>query len=147
MGTQRVLIVNKERGLLDARAALKTIALWLQTCANGKYTIAMKRVQEKRSNPQNRLMWSWFTIIAQAWSEATGRTFTQQDVHDAYCLMFLPVDTPKGRIAGSTSSLSQEQMTEFLNNVQADAQTEYGIQLPSGEDIFFAELAAEYCNN
>lgn len=140
----RTLVVTKEHGALDFRATLDAVTIWLQTCANGKYTISMKKVQEKRSDPQNKLMWVWFATIARAWGEATGRVFTPQDVHDAYCLMFLPVDTPKGRIAGSTSGLSQEQMSEFLDRVQADAMQEYGIQLPNAEDNFFAALAEEY---
>lgn len=141
----RTLVVTKEHGALDFRATLDAVTLWLQTCANGKYTISMKKVQQKRSDPQNRIMWVWFKIIADAWCDATGRVFTPQDVHDAYCLMFLPIDTPKGRIAGSTSGLSQEQMTEFLDRVQVDAATEYGIQLPNAEDKFFDALAEEYC--
>lgn len=86
-------------------------------------------------------MWLWFSAIADEWSDATGRVFTRQNVHDAYCYMFLPIDTPKGRIAGSTSVLNTEQMTEFLNRVQADAQTEYGITLPDPDDYNFAAWA------
>ena len=65
-------------------------------------------------------------------------------MHDAYCLLFIPKETPKGRVAGSTSSLSLEQMKEFLDKVQADAASEYGIQLPNPEDQFFEALAEEY---
>lgn len=140
----RALTVTKEHGTVNSHATLSTISLWLQTCANGEYTITMKRVQKKRSDPQNRLMWMWFGIIARGWSEATGRAFTSEDVHDAYCLLFIPKETPKGRVAGSTSSLSLEQMKEFLDKVQADAASEYGIQLPNPEDQFFEALAEEY---
>ena len=140
----RTLVITKEHGALDFRAALDSVTLWLQTCANGKYTITMKKVAQKRSTQQNNLMWVWFSTIAQAWSEATGRVFTPQDVHDAYCLLFLPIDTPKGRVPGSTSGLTQDEMTEFLDQVQADVAQEYGIQLPNAEDNFFAALAEEY---
>lgn len=143
----RTLVITKEHGALDYRATLDAVTLWLQTCANGKYTISMKKVQETRSNQQNKIMWVWFNLIAKAWTEATGRVFTKDDVYNAYCLMFLPIDTPRGRAAGSTSSLTQEQMSEFLERVKADAATEYGIQLPSAEDNFFVALAEEYSNN
>ena len=143
----RTLVITKEHGALDYRAALDAVTLWLQTCANGKYTISMKKVQETRSNQQNKIMWVWFNLIAKAWTEATGRVFTKDDVYNIYCLMFLPIDTPRGRAAGSTSSLTQEQMSEFLERVKADAATEYCIQLPSAEDNFFAALAEEYSNN
>ena len=89
-------------------------------------------------------MWLWFTCIAKSWSEATNRTFTSQDVHDAYCLMFLPIQTPKGAVAGKTSGLTTEQMTEFLNKVQSDAASEYGITLPNPEDRYFEIWAKQY---
>ena len=143
----KTIVVTKEHGALDFRATLDTITIWLQTCLNGKYTISMKRVQETRSNQQNKIMWVWFNLIAKARTDATGRVFTKDDVYNAYCLLFLPIDTPKGRAAGSTSSLTQEQMSEFLERVKADAATEYGIQLPSAEDNFFAALAEEYSNS
>ena len=143
----RAITVTKERGSINIRAALDAITVWFQTCANGDYIITMKKVQKKRSDPQNRLMWVWFGIIAQAWSDAAGRVFTPEDVHDAYCLLFLPKETPKGRVAGSTSGLTQDQMSEFLDRVQADAETEYGIQLPSPEDKFFEAIAEEYSNH
>ena len=111
----RTLVITKEHGTLDYRATLDAVTLWLQTCANGKYTISMKKVQETRSNQQNKIMWVWFNLIAKAWTEATGRVFTKDDVYNIYCLMFLPIDTPRGRAAGSTSSLTQEQMSEFLD--------------------------------
>lgn len=63
----RTLVVTKEHGALDFRATLDAVTIWLQTCANGKYTISMKKVQEKRSDPQNKLMWVWFATIARAW--------------------------------------------------------------------------------
>lgn len=126
---------------------LNQVALWLQICTRGKYTISMKRVQETRSNQQNKLMWVWFNTIARAWSEATGRVFTKDDVYNAYCLQFLPIDTPMGRTAGSTSSLTQEKMSEFLDRVKVDALESYGIELPNAEDNFFAALAEEFSNN
>lgn len=142
----REMTVVKERGAVDYHAAFETLNRWLQSCANGEYTISMKRCQKKRTDPQNKLMWVWFGIIAREWTDSQGYVITPEDVHDVYCTLFLPKNTPKGRIAGSTSGLSVEAMTEFLNRVQADAETEYGIQLPSPEDKFLEEWAAEYCN-
>ena len=102
--------------------------------------MAIERVQRPRSNPQNRLMWLWFTIIAQSWSEAVGRTITPEQVHDAYCQIFLPVTMPNGAtIAGSTSRLSSEEFTDFMNKVQADAASEYGIRLPTPEEAMYAQ--------
>ena len=138
---KRALKFAKERGTISNRQELrKTLEMWLDTLGNGNYIMAIERVQRPRSNPQNRLMWLWFTIIAQSWSEAVGRTITPEQVHDAYCQIFLPVTMPNGAtIAGSTSKLSSEEFTDFLNKVQADAASEYGIRLPTPEEAMYAQ--------
>ena len=120
------------------------VALWLNDATNGTYTLTFEKAKKPRTNDQNRLMWLWFGCIAKSWSEACGMAITSQDVHDAYCLMLLPIETPKGRIAGSTRGLTTEQMSEFLNNVQADAASEYGIILPNPQDVYFEVWARQY---
>lgn len=120
------------------------IMMWAATTPNGSYTLTLDKVQEPRSIDQNKLMWVWFGVIAQGWSEATGKVFSAQMVHDAYCRMFLPMDMPNGEtIGGSTRGLTKEQMTDFLQKVQADAAAEYGITLLSGDDKYFQEWITE----
>lgn len=140
---KRIVVYNRDKGTTNSPEVLETIQLWLDTVRNGQYTIEMKKVVEKRSISQNRLMWLWFSAIADAWSDATGRVFTRDEVHDAYCLMFLPIDTPKGRVGGSTSGLSTEDMSEFLEKVHADAADD-GITLLNPEDKMFELLAMQY---
>ena len=48
------------------------------------------------------------------------------------------------RIYMTSSKLNTEQMTEFLNRIQADAATEMGITLPQPQDRFFEAFASEY---
>jgi hypothetical protein len=140
---KRIVVYNKDKGTTNSPEVLETIQLWLDTVRNGQYTIEMKKVVEKRSISQNKLMWLWFSAIADAWSDATDRAFTRNDVHDAYCLMFLPIDTPKGRVGGSTSGLSTEEMSEFLEKVHADAADD-GITLLNPEDKMFEQWAMQY---
>ena len=107
---------------------------------NGKYLVTFSPYREKRSIDQNSLMWMWFTCI----SQETGTPV--QDVHDYYCAKFLrkQIDwngTNRTVIEG-TRNLRKDRMTEFLNNVQADALTEFGIKLPLPEDLYFEE----FCN-
>ena len=87
----RAIKINKVHGYINTDIDIHN---WLDTqiknVCNGEYEISIKRVTMTRTTEQNALMWVWFTIIAQAWSEATGRTFTPQNVHDAYCQLFLP---------------------------------------------------------
>lgn len=134
----------KQRGQSNAETVLPQVQMWLNDATNGEYTIRFERAKKPRSIDQNRLMWLWFTCIAKSWSEATGLTFSPQVVHDTYCTLFLPINTPRGQIAGHTSSLTTEQMTAFLNNVQADAASEYGITLPNPEDLYFEMWAEQY---
>ena len=139
------ILVNKIKNqTLNVSEILAQVEVMLSDATYGTYLLTFERAKKPRSSEQNRLMWLWFTCIAKSWSEATNRTFTSQDVHDAYCLMYLPVQTPKGAVAGKTSGLTTEQMTEFLNKVQADAASEYGITLPNPEDRYFEIWAKQY---
>jgi hypothetical protein len=140
---KRIVVYSKDNGTTNSPEVLDMVQLWLGTVRNGQYTIEMKKVVEKRSISQNKLMWLWFSAIADAWSDATGKVFTRNEVHDAYCLMFLPIDTPKGRVGGSTSGLSTEDMSEFLDRVHADAAGE-GIVLLNPEDRLFEQWAMQY---
>ena len=140
---KRLVVYNKDRYTNNSSEVIERVMLWLNTALNGNYTIEMKRFGDKRSISQNKLMWLWFKAIADAWSEATGKVFTKDDAHDAYCQMFLPIDTPKGRVGGSTSGLSTEEMSEFLDRVNADASSD-GRELLNPEDNFFEQWAAQY---
>lgn len=110
--------------------------------ANGKYTITIKRANEKRSIPQNDLMWMWLTCI----ERETGTP--KDDVYMYYCKKFLmktiQVGNKMERIYNTSSKLNQEQMTEFLNKIQVDAATELGITLPKPEDRFFEQFYAQF---
>ena len=140
----REIEIVKMNGLVDYPRTMGVVNQWLNTCTNGTYTLTLKRKQQKRSVSQNALMWLWFAAIAEAWTEACGYGITSQDVHDAYCMLLIPKDTPKGKVAGSTRMLTTEQMTDFLNRVQADAASEYGITLPNPEDQYFEAWAEQY---
>ncbi len=109
---------------------------------DGRYVMTIRREDEPRSIDQNALMWLWFTCI-----EAETGT-DKQDVHDYFCRRFLQRRvTWKGRrkmIAGGTSGLTKEKMTTFLDKVQAETLTEFGIRLPMPEERFFEEFYQMY---
>lgn len=112
------------------------------TLANGSYTITIKKANEKRSIPQNDLMWMWLTCI----ERETGTP--KDDVYMYYCKKFLmktiQVGNKMERIYNTSSKLNMEQMTEFLNKIQVDAATELGITLPKPEDRFFEQFYAQF---
>lgn len=144
MRRMRKILFQKHGSNTNTSQVIGMLQCWMRDAANGSYIISFEKERQRRSPNQNQLMWLWFTCIAEQWSDATGHAFTKDDVHDAYCLRFLPQATPMGNIAGSTHSLDSQQMSDFLNKVQADAAVEYGIQLPSPSDEYFSLWAEQY---
>ena len=113
-----------------------------QTLRNGRYVVTIAREKEPRSLDQNALMWLWFTCM----EHETGTT--KQDVHDYYCAKFLRKQIAWNgntrTIVEGTSKLTKDKMTHFLDLVQADALTEFGIKLPLPEDKYFNEFYETY---
>ena len=109
---------------------------------NGTYTITIKKASQKRSIPQNDLMWMWLTCI----ERETGTP--KDDVYMYYCKRFLiktiQIGERQERIYNTSSKLTSEEMTEFLNKIQADAASELGIRLPLPEDRFFEQFYAQF---
>ena len=135
----KTVIMTKNDGRLTFDVELPYVFSLL---ANGKYTITIKRANEKRSIPQNDLMWMWLTCI----ERETGTP--KDDIYMYYCKKFLmktiQVGNKMERIYNTSSKLNMEQMTEFLNKIQVDALTELGITLPKPEDRFFEEFYTQF---
>lgn len=135
----KTVIMTKNDGRLTFDVELPYVFSLL---ANGKYTITIKRASEKRSIPQNDLMWMWLTCI----ERETGTP--KDDVYMYYCKKFLMKNIQVGnkmeRIYNTSSKLNQEQMSEFLTKIQVDAATELGITLPKPEDRFFEQFYAQF---
>lgn len=135
----KTVLMTKNDGRLTFDVELPYVFSLL---ANGKYTITIKRANEKRSIPQNDLMWMWLTCI----ERETGTP--KEDVYMYYCKKFLmktiQVGNKMERIYNTSSKLNMEQMTEFLNKIQVDAATELGITLPKPEDRFFEQFYAQF---
>lgn len=119
----------------------KPLDLLLSLLPNGKFTLTIKKQAKDRSISQNALMWMWFACIA----DTTGNT--KEEVHDAYCYMFLSRPVTMGSRSGiipmGTSGLNTEEMKEFLDKVQADA-AQMGITLPNPGDQYFEAFCEEF---
>ena len=135
----KTVIMTKNDGRLTFDVELPYVFSLL---ANGKYTITIKRTNEKRSIPQNDLMWMWLTCI----ERETGTP--KEDVYMYYCKRFLckviEIGGHQEKIYNTTSKLTKDEMTEFLNKMQTDAATELGITLPLPEDRFFEQFYAQF---
>lgn len=135
----KTVLMTKNDGRLTFDVELPYVFSLL---ANGKYTITIKRANEKRSIPQNDLMWMWLTCI----ERETGTP--KDDVYMYYCKKFLMKTIQIGdkleHIYNTSSKLNQEQMSEFLTKIQIDALTELGITLPKPEDRFFENFYSQF---
>ncbi len=135
---RQVTVVKK-----DGRVMCDTDLDYLfSTLKNGTYTLTIKRASEKRTIAQNDLMWMWFACI----ERETGTP--KDDIYEHYKKKFLmkviTIGDTVEKVYGSTSKLNTQQMTEFLNKVQADAMTELGIQLPLPDDRYFEAFYQTY---
>ncbi len=133
----------------DASPDWESILSQLKGCFSllpyGEYVLTFSKKKTRRSVPQNSLMWLWFSCIA----EETGHT--KDEVHDYYCSKFLrhTLEWTYGEeswVTTTTHSLNTDQFKEFLTQVQADAQTTLGIELPNPDDYNFNEFYNYYIN-
>ena len=135
----KTVTMRKSEGRLTFDVELPYV---FSTLTNGTYTITIKRASEKRSIPQNDLMWMWLTCI----ERETGTP--KDDVYMYYCKKFLMKTIQVGerleRIYNTSSKLNVEQMKDFLDKIQADALSELGITLPQPEDRFFEQFYAQF---
>ena len=135
----KTVVMRKQEGRLTFDMELPYV---FSTLANGTYHIVIKKASEKRSIPQNDLMWMWLSCI----ERETGTP--KDDIYMYYCKKFLMKTIQVGekweRIYTTSSKLNTEQMTEFLNKIQADALTELGITLPQPEDRFFEQFYNQF---
>ena len=135
----KTVILTKKDGRVTLDQELSYV---FSTLSNGTYTITIKKASEKRSISQNDLMWMWLQCI----SNETGTP--KDDIYMYYCKKFLMKTVTIGnrmeRIYMTSSKLNTLEMTNFLNQIQSDAQTELGITLPLPEDRFFECFYQQY---
>lgn len=124
---------------------LDALSMWLGSLSHGTWVLKLERKQSQRTLSQNALMWVWFDAIAKEWSDATDKCFSREGVKEFFCRKYLPIEMPNGEVVGgSTSGLNTEQMSEFMEKVQAYAATEWGITLLNQEDKMFDQWRSQY---
>lgn len=116
---------------------------------NGEYTVRIEKYVVKRSTSQNSLMWMWFQCIADSFNEQSPDTrYTSRDIYDYFTYKFLRNEHQIGdewiTTIRKTSSLKTDEFAVFLNSIQSYAITEFGIRLPSPDDLHFAEFYEQY---
>lgn len=137
-----IKIVKQKGEVFNKGMIITSIETSFDLLRNGEYELLIKRVTSRRSNSQNSMMWMWFACLAQE----TGST--SQDFHDYYCDKFLSrkitINKEVKTVASGTSGLDTVAMTYFLNQVQADAASEFGVKLPTPEDLQWEQFQDYY---
>lgn len=135
----RQVIITKQSGQVEGMADINGL---LSLLPNGVYDVVIKRHREQRTLSQNDLMWMWLKCI----EDVTGTP--KQDIYLHYCKKFLlrkvSIGDKTETVYDTSSRLNTQQMTEFLNNIQADAATELGIILPTPQDRYFETFVQTY---
>jgi len=137
------LQIVKDKGeIKNKEFVLRRFENMLGLIANGEHVMTITKQVKKRTLDQNRLMWLWFACI----ENETGTL--KEDIHDYYCQQFLTrktiINGVEQVIASGTSKLTTIGMKDFLDKVQADAANEFGIKLPSPEDLYWEEFEKHY---
>ena len=131
-----VFTLETEQGKLASIKYINDISI------SDKYEVIVRKRTIKRTVLQNSLMWSWFECLA----HETGTD--RNDFYDFYRELFLSrtvtINGKETAVSSGTSKLDTKQFTEFLNKIQADAASEFGIKLPTPEDMYWEEFANEY---
>lgn len=139
----KTLQILKQKGeILNKGFVLKRLDNIFDLLVNGEHVLTIAKQVKKRSLDQNRLMWLWFACI----ESETGTS--KEDIHDYYCSLFLTritiINGIEQTVVSGTSKLSTISMKDFLDKVQADAASEFGITLPNPEDLYWEEFEKHY---
>lgn len=142
---REILITNSAEYRPDIGRTLDMVSLWLQTTPQGEWSLKLEKIKKRRSLSQNALLWAWMTAVAKEWADATGDYFTKEQFKEMFARRFLPVTGPDGETVGrSTSTLTKEEMTEFLTNIHVWVSENMQINLPNAEDRMFNEWKEQY---
>lgn len=105
------------------------------------YDVEITRRKQTRTNRQNSLYWKWVSII----SSETGND--AETIHKVLCKRFLGVDVVfvKGfeeKVARirETHTLSKEDFSTYLDQVEAFCATELDLILPKPEDAYYEQF-------
>lgn len=99
---------------------------------DGVYNIYISEVGYTTSVPQRKLFWMWMGCLE--YETGTER----KKWHDYYVKKFLPPEKH------GISDISSKAMHHFMEQIKADAATEYGITLPLPSDLDYNDFILEY---
>lgn len=117
---------------------------YIEQLPDGKpFEVSITRKRERRTLDQNRLYWLWLGAI----SAECGHT--PDELHAYFKAKYLArksvaVFGEQAVLDVTTRDLTKEQMTAYLERVQAFAASELAIPLPNPEDVYFGQFYEQY---
>ena len=113
---------------------------------DGSIEVCIRKHQNNRTLAQNRLMHKWFEFINNWAFESTGQAkgmiAWKWYFKDLY-LGYESFETAKGKVIEqikSTAGCSTKELTEFLEKIDAHCMTEWGLQLPHPDDLYYEAM-------
>lgn len=109
--------------------------------------VAVTDVRSKRSDAQNRLLWSWNNLIQQHLRESFGQIASAEEWHEIlvaklWPAQVRPVELPDGTRykvgRAKTRSFNIQQMTTYLELLDAYCAENLGLLLPHPDDLMMA---------
>lgn len=110
----------------------KPLSKAVEDLPDGVYNIYISEVGYTTSVPQRKLFWMWMGCLE--YETGTER----KKWHDYYVKKFLPPEKH------GISDISSKAMHHFMEQIKADAATEYGITLPLPSDLDYNDFILEY---
>jgi hypothetical protein len=142
--TKTIPIIKQSGEIRNKDYALRQLETLLGTIRNGEYVLTLSKQEKKRTLAGNRLFWLWMACL----ERETGTP--KEDCHDYYCSKFLcrnvVINGEEKTVTGGTSKLNTVQFSNFLDKIQADAASEFGITLPDPNDLYWSEFETYYKN-
>lgn len=140
--SKSITIIKKDGEVQNKEFIYKRLESIFSLIKNGEHDLTVKKTVKARSINQNNMMWMWYACLA----KETG--CESEDFHKYYCSKFLveyiKIEGVERKVVGGTSKLDTVAMTEFLNKVQADAASEFGIALPIPDDLSWKSFEEEF---
>ena len=106
-----------------------------------KFVFDVKLYRNRRTLPQNSLLWLFYSAIMMQ----TSHTFTREEWHYHYGHKFLPKKDVMGdMVPVSTKSLDTKQFGDYLQRIYDDALIEHAVELVWPEDKRFMDFYDKY---
>lgn len=110
-----------------------------------QWQITWRKVQEKRRDVQNRLLWAWMGQIQAHMRDTHGITASSEDWHEVLCKKLMPMEAKTVSLPDGTtveagrwrsSKAGVKEMTAYLNMLDQYCSEELHLLLPHPNDLY-----------